>query len=59
MKMLTEVDIEHIMAAKRQLAESLAAESVAGEVRIKLADEDEAFELLEEDTSASETNGLM
>ena len=52
--MLTEVDIERIMAAKRQLAES-----IADEIDIELIEEDEILELMEDDTSVSETNGLM
>jgi hypothetical protein len=52
--MLTEVDIERIMATKRQLAES-----VADERDFELIEDDEVFQLLEEDLPVSETNGLM
>jgi hypothetical protein len=52
--MLTEVDIERIMASKRQLAES-----VADEGDYELLEDDEVFQILEEDLPVSETNGLM
>ena len=52
--MLTEVDIERIMAAKRQLAESIVDEST-----FELIDEFEEIEDYEEDTPVTETNGLM
>lgn len=52
--MLTEVDIERIMAAKRQLAESVADNS-----DYELVDDDEFFELMDEDIPVTETNGLM
>jgi hypothetical protein len=52
--MLTEVDIERIMAAKQQLTES-----VCEETGTDLIDDFEVFEIQEEDTPISETNGLM
>ena len=52
--MLTEVDIERIMAAKMQLAES-----VADDIEFDLFDNDEFFEIPDDDTPVSETNGLM
>ncbi len=52
--MLTEVDIERIMAAKRQLAESIADDNT-----VDLIIEDEIFEMMEDDIPVSETNGLM
>lgn len=52
--MLTEVDIERIMAAKRQLTES-----IADDIDFDLVDADEVFEILDDDTPVSETNGLM
>ena len=52
--MLTEVDIERIMAAKRQLTES-----VMEEVDCELIDDLELFEIKDEDTPITETNGLM
>ena len=52
--MLTEVDIERIMAAKRQLAES-----IADDLDFNLVDDDELFEILDDDMPVSETNGLM
>ncbi len=52
--MLTEVDIERIMAAKRQLAESIADLS-----EFELIDENEEIEAYIEDTPVTETNGLM
>jgi hypothetical protein len=52
--MLTEVDIERIMAAKRQLAESIADDNT-----FDMIIEDEIYEMLEDDIPVSETNGLM
>jgi hypothetical protein len=52
--MLTEVDIERIMASKQQLAES-----IADETGFDLVNDDEAYQMLEQDLSVSETNGLM
>jgi hypothetical protein len=52
--MLTEVDIERIMAAKRRLAESIVDDSTS-----ELIDEFEDIEACEEDTPVTETNGLM
>ena len=52
--MLTEVDIERIMAAKTRLAES-----VVDDCELELIIEDEIFELLGDDSPVSETNGLM
>jgi hypothetical protein len=53
--MLTEVDIERIMAAKRQLTEPVVDEN-----EDELIDDIEALELLDdEDTPVSETNGLI
>lgn len=52
--MLTEVDIERIMAAKRQLAESVADDS-----DFELVDDAEIFELMDDDIPVTETNGLM
>ena len=52
--MLTEVDIERIMAAKRQLAESVADDS-----DFELVDDAEFFELMDDDIPVTETNGLM
>jgi len=52
--MLTEVDIERIMAAKRQLTESVAYDSDC-----ELVDDAEFFELLDDDIPVSETNGLI
>ena len=52
--MLTEVDIERIMAAKRQLAESVAVDS-----DFELVDDTEFFELMDDDTPVTETNGLI
>ena len=51
--MLTEVDIERIMAAKRQLAES-----IVNDADYDTVDDEELFEILDDD-SVSETNGLM
>ncbi len=52
--MLTEVDIERIMAAKRQLAESIADES-----EFEFTEEDSEIQVFEEDTPVTEINGLM
>ena len=52
--MLTEVDIERIMYSKQQLAESVADES-----NFNLVEVEEVLDLLEDDLSVSETNGLM
>lgn len=52
--MLTEVDILRIMAAKTQLTESVADDSEFDPVI-----DDEMFEMMEDDTPVSETNGLM
>ena len=52
--MLTEVDIERIMAAKRQLAESIADDS-----DYDFIDEDEEIEIYDGDAPVTETNGLM
>ncbi len=52
--MLTEVDIERIMAAKRQLAESVADYS-----EFAFIDEDVEFEFFDDETPVTETNGLM
>ena len=52
--MLTEVDIQRIMAAKRQLTES-----VADATDYELIDDIEVFEMEDEDTPNSEINGLM
>ncbi|UCB53883.1 MAG: hypothetical protein JSW45_07895 [Thiotrichales bacterium] len=52
--MLTEVDVKRIMAAKMQLAES-----ITDHWDIEQSDDDEIFEVMEEDTSVTETNGLM
>ena len=52
--MLTEVDIERIMAAKRQLAESVADDS-----QFDLLEDDEVIEIFDDDAPISETNGLM
>lgn len=52
--MLTEVDIERIMAAKRHLAESIADES-----EFEFTEEDNEIQVFEEDTPVTETNGLM
>ena len=43
--MLTEVDIERIMAAKKQLAESIAEES-----EFEFTEEDNEIQVFEEDT---------
>ena len=52
--MLTEIDIARIMAAKTELAESIADDS-----DFEMFDYDDVFEILDEDMSVSETNGLM
>jgi hypothetical protein len=52
--MLTEVDIERIMAAKWQLAES-----VIDDGEYELIDDIEIVETQEEDTPITETNGLI
>jgi hypothetical protein len=52
--MLTEVDIERIMATRQQLAESVADVS-----DFDLVEVEEVFDLLEDDLPVSETNGLM
>ena len=53
--MLTEVDIERIMAAKRQLAESIASDD-----HLDTLDDAEISEMIEEnDCAVTETNGLM
>lgn len=52
--MLTEVDIERIMAAKRRLTES-----IADDIDFDLVDDDEVLEILDDDTPVSETNCLM
>ena len=53
--MLTEVDMERIMAAKRRLAESIASDD-----HIDIRDDSEIIEMLEEiDSAVTETNGLM
>lgn len=52
--MLTEVDIERIMAAKRRLAESLAEES-----EFDFIEENDDTGTYEEDAPVTETNGLM
>jgi hypothetical protein len=52
--MLTEIDIQRIMATKQQLAESVAEDR-----DFDLVEDDEVFQMLEEDLPVSETNGLM
>ena len=52
--MLTEVDIERIMAAKRQLTES-----VNDDGEYELLDDIEIVETQEEDTPITDTNGLI
>ena len=52
--MLTEIDIERIMAAKRQLAESIAEES-----EFEFTEENYELQVFEEDAPVTETNGLM
>jgi hypothetical protein len=51
---LTEVDIERIMAAKRQLAESVADHS-----DFELIEDVAEIEASDDDTPVTETNGLM
>jgi len=52
--MLTEADIERIMAAKRQLAES-----IVDDTEIDLNHDDEIFYMTDDDIPVTETNGLM
>jgi len=52
--MLTEVDIERILAAKTQLAESIVDDS-----DFDLINDDEILDMMDEDIPVSETNGLM
>ena len=52
--MLTEVDIQRIMAAKQQLTES-----VMNEADCEMIEDFEILEMQDEDTPVSETNGLM
>jgi hypothetical protein len=52
--MLTEVDIERIMAAKTQLAESIVDDS-----DYDLTFDNETLEMANDDIPVSETNGLM
>jgi len=52
--MLTEVDILRIMAAKSQLAESIADDSGFDPII-----DDEIFEVMDDDIPVSETNDLM
>ena len=56
--MMTEVDINRIMAAQRQLTESMAEASTERETQC-LFDDNELFQILDYDMSVSETNGLM
>jgi hypothetical protein len=56
--MLTEVDIERIMAGTRQLAEAVA-DGGDYETDCDFADGSELIELFEQDSPVSETNGLM
>ena len=56
--MLTEVDIIRIMAAQRQLTESVADNFIERDA-LEFIDDDELFEMLDYDMSVSETNGLM
>ena len=56
--MLTEVDIERIMASQRQITEFVPATS-DDIAESKLLDDDELFEMLGFDISVSETNGLI
>jgi len=51
---LTEVDIERIMATKRQLTESMVDNT-----NFELIDDIEVLEGQDDDTPVSETNGLM
>ena len=52
--MLTEVDIERIMAAKWQLTEAMMDDG-----EYELIDDIEIIESQEEDTPITETNGLI
>ena len=52
--MLTEVDIERIMTAKTQLAESIADDS-----DFDLIIDDKILEIMDDDIPVSETNGMM
>ena len=57
--MLTEVDIERIMASQRQLTESLSEPLFYKEDQ-DLENDDELFQMLNGmDVPVSETNGLM
>lgn len=56
--MLTEVDIERIMAAQRKLTESLAEPLFSKEIH-ELPSDYELYEILDVEISVSETNGLM
>lgn len=56
--MLTEVDIERIMAAQRQLTESVA-ETFSDQELGEVSEADEIIEILDYDASVSEVNGLM
>ena len=56
--MLTEVDIERIMAGQRQLTESLADIYATAELQDIICEED-LFEMSDYELSVSETNGLM
>lgn len=53
--MLTEIDIERIMSAKKQLAESIADNREFD----LIVDDDDYFEIMDDDIPVSETNGLM
>jgi len=52
--MLTEVDIKRIMAAKKQLIES-----IVDDTDYEMIDDIEVLEMQDEDTPITETNGLM
>ena len=56
--MLTEVDIERIMAPQRLLEEALNALTCELDT-IDLLDDDEIYDMLDFEISVSETNGLM
>jgi hypothetical protein len=56
--MLTEIDIERIMAAQKQLTESLADICDSAEMQDLICEED-LFEISDYELSVSETNGLM
>ena len=56
--MLTEIDIERIMAPQRLLEEALNTLSYERETT-DLLDDDEIYEMLDIEISISETNGLM